>query len=166
MSDNQIFMEEALKLANEALEAGEVPIGCVIVHGGEVVATGRNTVNATKNATRHAEFNAFDTLFDYCKEHNKDRDSFLAESVLYVTVEPCAMCASAIAELGLRNLVFGCSNDRFGGCGSITNVFHHYSYEINIEKGLLADEAIKLLKKFYTGTNPNAPSGKVKRKSK
>ncbi|CAL4128427.1 unnamed protein product [Meganyctiphanes norvegica] len=159
------YMDAAFEQAKEALEAGEVPIGCVFVYQNEIIARGRNTVNETKNATRHAEMNCIDMVIDWCTINEKKYENVFSEIKCYVTVEPCAMCADALGQLKIFNLVFGCSNDRFGGCGSVVNIPELYSYPMNIVKGIQADEAIQFLKEFYKGENPNAPDGKAKRKA-
>ncbi|KAF2362014.1 Cytidine and deoxycytidylate deaminase domain, partial [Trinorchestia longiramus] len=83
---------------------------------------------------------------------------------VYVTVEPCAMCADALGQLGVTRITFGCSNDRFGGCGSVVDVPRIYNYAFDFRKGLYRDRAVQLLKDFYKGINPNVPSDKAKRK--
>uniref|UniRef100_A0A8C9G280 CMP/dCMP-type deaminase domain-containing protein n=1 Tax=Pavo cristatus TaxID=9049 RepID=A0A8C9G280_PAVCR len=82
--------------AQEALEAGEVPVGCLLVYDGAAIGKGRNEVNETKNATRHAEMVAIDQVLEWCQQHKKDHEEVFSHSVLYVTVEPCIMCAAAL----------------------------------------------------------------------
>ncbi|KAM9261113.1 tRNA-specific adenosine deaminase 2 isoform 1-T1 [Cariama cristata] len=96
------WMDQALDMAKEALENGEVPVGCLLVYNGEVIGRGRNEVNETKNATRHAEMVAIDQVLDWCKQHNRDYTDVFAHSVLYVTVEPCIMCAAAVRLMILK----------------------------------------------------------------
>lgn len=158
------FMQEAFEQAREALENSEVPVGCVFVYDNEVVARGRNTVNATKNATRHAEMNCIDQVLDWCAERGLDYIDVFKKVSVYVTVEPCGMCADALGQLCVDSVVYGCSNDRFGGCGSVIDVPGLYGYPIKFTKGVRAEEAIQLLKEFYKGENPNAPEGKAKKK--
>lgn len=157
-------MEEAFEQAREALAAGEVPVGCVFVYGGDIVARGRNTVNETHNATRHAEINCVDRTLDWCQTAGLDQRAVFRAVTVYVTVEPCGMCADALGQLGVARLVFGCCNDRFGGCGSVVDVPRMYEHTYSIEEGVRAEEAVNLLKEFYKGENPNAPSDKAKRK--
>lgn len=143
----------ALELAEEALQCGEVPVGCVFVHNKKVLAAGKNNTNLSLNATRHAEFEAIDSILT---THSplifKDCD-------LYVTVEPCLMCASALGLLGIRTVFYGCGNDKFGGCGSVFSVndgksgFDSYQ----TRSGIMADEAIMLLRRFYITENNHAP---------
>ncbi len=105
--------------AEEALEAGEVPVGCVIVRGKEIIGRGRNRTNETKNGTRHAEFYAIDQVI---QTYPDSYEEILSQSTLYVTVEPCIMCAGALRHVGIKKVYFGCGNERFGGCGSILDV--------------------------------------------
>lgn len=159
------WMSAAFDQAKEALIAGEVPVGCVFIHEGEVRARGRNTVNATRNATRHAEMNCIDQILEWCQSNNINYWDVFKCIDVYVTVEPCGMCADILGKLCIRKVVFGCSNDRFGGCGSVIDVPKLYGYSFNITRGVRAEEAIGLLKDFYKGENPNAPTGKAKRKN-
>ena len=99
-----------------------MPVGCIFVHDGVNIGQGSNEVNATKNATRHAEFIAIEQVRVYCKEHGLNECEVFDNSVLYVTTEPCIMCAAALRYIGVRSVVFGCTNPRFGGCGSVLDV--------------------------------------------
>ncbi|CAN8203977.1 unnamed protein product [Coccothraustes coccothraustes] len=95
------WMDQALDVAKEALEKGEVPVGCLLVYNGEVIGRGRNEVNETKNATRHAEMVAIDQVLDWCKQHKRDYREVFPQLVLYVTVEPCIMCAAALRLMSI-----------------------------------------------------------------
>lgn len=160
-------MKRAFHLAVEAYEHGEVPIGCVIVKKNKghsedleslVVGHGRNRTNETFNATRHAEMEALEQLWSARNFVNKDGFSSVSlECVCYVTVEPCIMCLSALRELGVREIVFGCHNERFGGCGSTVSLPEKYGscQTISSRHGLLRNEAILLLRKFYLRENVN-----------
>uniref|UniRef100_A0A3Q1BPG8 CMP/dCMP-type deaminase domain-containing protein n=1 Tax=Amphiprion ocellaris TaxID=80972 RepID=A0A3Q1BPG8_AMPOC len=123
-SDEDIdkWMSSAFDMAREALENGEVPVGCLMVYKDEVVGKGRNEVNETKNATRHAEMVAVDQVLDWCRCSGLDVRSVFERTVLYVTVEPCIMCAAALRLINLPVVVYGCRNERFGGCGSVLDV--------------------------------------------
>ncbi|KAK5648950.1 hypothetical protein RI129_003842 [Pyrocoelia pectoralis] len=162
---NWEFMNTAFKFAHEALASQEVPVGCIFVHNGEIVATGRNTVNATRNATRHAELNCIDDVNQICKSQNCDVLTFFSAVEVYVTVEPCIMCAAALYDLNVRCIVYGCKNDRFGG-ETVFNVASVLKPVTRCIGGFRADEAMSLLKTFYKGTNPSAPPHKVKLKNK
>ncbi|KAB0795733.1 hypothetical protein PPYR_00863 [Photinus pyralis] len=159
------FMNTAFKLAYEALELQEVPVGCIFVHSSEIVATGCNTVNETRNATRHAELNCIDIVNDICKSRGQDVRDFFAGIEVYVTVEPCIMCAAALYDLNVKSIIYGCKNDRFGGSTvfDVASVLHPITQSVG---GFRAEEAMSLLKTFYKGTNPSAPPHKVKLKNK
>ena len=154
-------MEAAFTLAREALGAGEVPVGCVMVVEGRVVGRGRNTVNLTKNATRHAEINAIDEIEEAAKQQGVASSSLHPRVSVYCNVEPCIMCAAALAKLGVAAVYFGCSNDKFGGCGSVGPSLLE-GRVARVRGGVRAQEAIDLLKGFYDQENPFAPCPKVK----
>ena len=157
-------MDKAFHFAREALTCGEVPVGCVIAYEKQIVGVGRNRVNDTKNASRHAELVAIDDAFDWCQKNQVLPDKVFAASHLYVTVEPCGMCASALEQLKVPVIVYGCENDRFGGCGSIINIFGlPNTFQPTLISDYRSAEAIDLLKQFYQFENPNAPSPRVKR---
>ncbi|KAF1673420.1 ADAT2 deaminase, partial [Pygoscelis papua] len=111
-------------------------------------------------ATRHAEMVAIDQVLDWCKQHNRDYTEVFAHSVLYVTVEPCIMCAAAV--------VYGCRNERFGGCGSVLSISSDDMVDtgepFECISGYRAKEAVEMLKAFYRQENPNAPKSKVRKK--
>lgn len=155
------FMQTAFKYAYEALESQEVPVGCIFVYKNEILAVGRNTVNETRNATRHAEMNCIDEVNDYCKINKLSLDEVFSQIFVYVTVEPCIMCAAALYDLKVKSIIFGCKNDRFGG-QTVFNVASVLKTNTEVKGGFRAEEAMNLLKEFYKGTNPNAPPSKVK----
>lgn len=157
------FMRRALELAVEALEAQEVPVGCVLTINDSIVAESRNTVNVTRNPTRHAEINCIDYVLQFCKANNIDYKSYFKNISVYVTVEPCIMCAAALNNLNVREVIYGCANDRFGG-KTVLDVSIFYDNSYILTGNLLADEAMSLLKQFYKGVNPNAPESKAKKK--
>eukprot|EP00054_Salpingoeca_dolichothecata_P011524 m.63929 g.63929 ORF g.63929 m.63929 type:complete len:172 (+) comp19506_c0_seq5:137-652(+) len=154
-------MQEALKQAKNAMNQGEVPVGCVFVSNNKIVATGHNETNADKNATRHAELVAIDRIYNAMSK--EEASQLLRTCTLYVTVEPCIMCASALCQVQIERVYYGCGNDRFGGCGSVLNV-HEAStpFKLSCHKGLMHNEAIELLKQFYLQENPSAPVPKPK----
>ncbi|PSN42644.1 tRNA-specific adenosine deaminase 2 [Blattella germanica] len=160
------WMEEAFVQANEALQVGEVPVGCVFVFNDQVIARSRNTVNETHNATRHAEMNCVDQTVTWCKETSHDFDEVMSAVKVWVTVEPCIMCAAALHSLRVAEVVYGCNNDRFGGCTSVFDTSLLYSPATPMKGGMQSDRAMQLLKDFYKGTNPNAPQPKVKKDKK
>jgi tRNA-specific adenosine deaminase 2 len=150
----EFYMREAMKVAETAFDEREVCVGCVIIHGETVIASGSNLTNAENDATRHAELVAFQRL----TQSNRQARTLLKESILFVTCEPCIMCASAIRMMGVPLVVYGCKNNRFGGCGS---VFSLGSPDIlsklppfDCVSGVLEAEAIEALRKFYGRANP------------
>ncbi|EFJ20055.1 hypothetical protein SELMODRAFT_109716, partial [Selaginella moellendorffii] len=150
--------------ARQALNRLEVPVGCVIVENGRVIASGSNRTNETRNATRHAEMEAIDMLLPRweCSSH-EDFSKRFAGCELYVTCEPCIMCAAALSLLGIGKVFYGCKNDRFGGCGSILSL-HSNGVGHSPESaggmtypcvgGIMAEEAIGLFREFYEQGNP------------
>ncbi|XP_029903730.1 tRNA-specific adenosine deaminase 2 [Myripristis murdjan] len=168
-SDEEIqrWMASAFDMAKDALENGEVPVGCLLVYNNQVVGKGRNDVNETKNATRHAEMLALDQLLDWCRHSNVDAGSVCERTVLYVTVEPCIMCAAALRLLHIPLVVFGCRNERFGGCGSVMDVtsaqLPHTGTAFQCVAGYRAEEAVEMLKTFYKQENPNAPKPRTRK---
>ncbi|GFS52920.1 tRNA-specific adenosine deaminase 2 [Trichonephila inaurata madagascariensis] len=159
-------MDQAFQLAQEGLQAREVPVGCVMLYKNNVIASSRNTINETKNAVRHAEINCIDQVIDWCTENNEDKLKVFQQIEVFVTVEPCIMCCAALRLLSVSQVTFGCSNDRFGGCGTVLNVHNHSGFfdkELKVTSGVRKEEAIELLKNFYRGENPNAPFPKVKK---
>ncbi|XP_055322039.1 tRNA-specific adenosine deaminase 2 [Sitodiplosis mosellana] len=157
------FMNDALENGRMANEQKEVPVGCVFVYRNEIIAYGANLVNKTKNATRHAEFICIDQVFDYCKQNQLAYSDVFQEISVIVTVEPCIMCAAALNQLKVKEIIFGCVNDRFGGT-TVLNVFELLQSNVTLHGDVRADEAMELLKEFYKGENPSAPISK-KRKS-
>ncbi|EXJ68147.1 uncharacterized protein A1O5_08762 [Cladophialophora psammophila CBS 110553] len=155
---HQGFMRQAIDVAEEALKGGETPVACVLVHEGKVVARGMNDTNRSLNGTRHAEFLAITQFL------SKMPASKLKETDLYVTVEPCIMCASALRQYGIRCVYFGCGNDRFGGNGSVLPVHYDKGLEEGYPSygGLFRKEAIMLLRRFYIQENENAPNPRAK----
>ncbi len=152
------LMQEAFREAHKALDLGEVPVGAIFFHTQlqAIIARGCNSVNATKNATRHAELNCIDQAL----EQKVD----LKNVVVYVNVEPCILCASALIQLKVNKVFYGCSNERFGGCGSVLAVpdLLAESCHTDFAGGFRKAEAVELLKTFYKGENPNAPAEKRK----
>uniref|UniRef100_A0AAR5PAP4 CMP/dCMP-type deaminase domain-containing protein n=1 Tax=Dendroctonus ponderosae TaxID=77166 RepID=A0AAR5PAP4_DENPD len=163
LEEEQMFMEKAFAFAKEALDNQEVPVGCIFVYEKEVVAVGRNEVNESKNATRHAEMICIDHVTKYYKDNQLELKEVFRKIDIYVTVEPCIMCAAALYDLSVRSVTFGCKNDRFGG-STVLDVAQVLKPSTLIKGGYKADEAMKLLKDFYKGQNPNAPAAKVKKK--
>lgn len=160
------FMLEALKEAEKSLfEFNEVPVGCVFVMDNKIIARGHNLVNKTANPTRHAEFVCIDEILKYCKENSLKHEEIFKEISVVVSVEPCIMCMSALYNLKIKEILFGCKNDRFGGA-TVINVAEFIETDTKVEGGMFEDEAMKLLKQFYQMENPAAPvSAKSRRKT-
>ncbi|CAL1685045.1 unnamed protein product [Lasius platythorax] len=162
--DTLAWMDVALQKAEESLKAGEVPVGCLFIYNNEIIATGNNTVNETCNATRHAEINCIDQVLQFCKEKCVEYETVFHNLDVIVTVEPCIMCMSALLQLQVHSIVYGCANDRFGGCVSVLEVPKFYDQKVVIQGNVKSEEAMRLLKDFYKGVNPNAPESKIKRR--
>jgi len=165
--EHQRWMDEALDMAKEALAAREVPVGCVFVHNNRIIARARNRTNELRNATRHAELEALDELILNFTPDKHTPSPYLMEDLrLYVTVEPCIMCASALRQVGISKVYYGCENDRFGGCGSVLSVHEPLAHPIHpsfqVKGGFRRNEAIMLLRRFYLTENTNAPLPKAK----
>ncbi len=138
------FMNEALSLARQAGAEGEVPVGCVIVRGDEIVGRGRNRREKDKTALGHAEIEA---IADACRRLGGWR---LWECTLYVTLEPCPMCAGAIINARIPRVVFGASDAKCGACGSVCNLFEmDFNHRPQVKKGLLEEESQALLEEFF-----------------
>lgn len=161
----QVAMQAALDQAELALQSGEVPVGCVFVHRDtrEIVARGHNLTNLAMNATRHAELVAIDDLVVARKQDS----SVLEQCFLFVTCEPCIMCAAAIATMGIKRVYFGCHNDRFGGNGSILSVHNDPKIvgpKYDVVVGVMRDHAVNVFQRFYERENKRAPEAKRRKK--
>lgn len=161
------WMQVAMSMAEEALAAKEVPVGCVFVRDGQAIAKARNRTNELRNATRHAELEAIDEILSSAALTPQPPPPYpLADTTLYVTVEPCIMCASALRQMGIREVFYGCGNERFGGCGSVLGVNErlphpkHPAYKAT--GGYMREETIMILRRFYITENVNAPVPKSK----
>ena len=142
--DDLYFMGKALELAREAAAEGEVPVGCVIVRGDEIVGRGRNRREKDKSALSHAEIEA---IGEACRRLGGWR---LWECTLYVTLEPCAMCAGAILNARIPRVVYGASDKKFGAVGSVCSLFDMaFNHHPIVEKGILEEEAAGLLTEFF-----------------
>ena len=142
--DHELYMQKALELAREAAAEGEVPVGCVIVRNGEIVATGRNRRETAKTALGHAEIEAIGAA---CKALGGWR---LWDCTLYVTLEPCPMCAGAIINSRIERVVQGAMNPKAGSCGSLINLFDiSYNHHPEVVSGVCAEESSALLKSFF-----------------
>ena len=170
------FMHGALLLGAAALESREVPVGCVFVAGSRVLARAHNATNATYDATRHAEMVALDAIVSLVRGDEalsarpllERVQGFLADATVFVTVEPCIMCAAALRRAGVGRVVYGCGNDKFGGAGTVLDILRGGAAAGApaapcVTAGVCRDEAVALLKRFYARANPVAPSPKQTR---
>ncbi|MBQ8910438.1 MAG: nucleoside deaminase [Oscillospiraceae bacterium] len=138
------FMDAALELAKEAAAEGEVPVGCVIVRKGQIVGRGRNRRETGKTALGHAEIEA---IGDACKNLGGWR---LWDCTLYVTLEPCPMCAGAIINARIPKVVFGASDTKCGACGSVCDLFAmDFNHHPEVVKGIREGESKALLTDFF-----------------
>lgn len=143
MSD-EFFMSCAIELAQKAGSEGEVPVGAVVVRDGIIVGKGRNRREGAKNALAHAEIEA---IYDACKTLGGWR---LFECDLYVTLEPCPMCAGAIINSRIKRLVFGADDKKAGSTGSVINLFDlPYNHRPQIVSGVLKEECSRILTDFF-----------------
>ncbi len=142
---DEIFMKEALKEARKAYEINEVPIGAVIVRNGEIVGRGFNQKETLKDATLHAEISA---IKDACRNLGGWR---LPGCTMYVTLEPCSMCAGALVNARVERIVIGASDYKTGACGSVLNIvqMEKLNHQIDVQSGVLENECSDILKMFF-----------------
>lgn len=163
--DDRFFMKEALRLAKECAEIGEVPVGAVVVRDGEIVGRGKNHREMQKSATAHAEIEAIN---EACKNLGGWR---LWDCTLYVTLEPCPMCAGAIINSRLKRVVFGAFDEKAGSCGSVVNLFSFpYNHSPIVEPGFMKEECSGVLREFFkkvrTGEKKSPVNPEWKKKCK
>ena len=144
--DHEGWMRHALALADEAAAAGEVPVGCVVVRGDRIIGRGRNRRGEERSALAHAEI---DAIREACAALGDWR---LGDCGLYVTLEPCPMCAGAILNARVKWLCFGARDPKTGSCGSVLNLFEeNYGYRPAIYGGILEAECLERLQAFFRG---------------
>ena len=145
MEDKEKFMKEALKEAKKAYEKLEVPVGAVIVKNGKIIARSHNLKETKKDTTKHAEILAIE------KASKKLGAWRLLDCDMYVTLEPCSMCAGAIINARIKKIYIGALDEKTGAAGSVLNLFEDYKFNHNveIEKGILGEECEKILKDFF-----------------
>jgi tRNA(adenine34) deaminase len=142
--EHEFYMDRALALAQEAALDGEVPVGCVIVRGNQIVGEGRNRRETGRTALGHAEL---DAIRQACENLGGWR---LWDCTLYVTLEPCPMCAGAIVNARIPTVVFGASDDKCGACGSVCDLFSmDFNHHPQVVKGVCQEEATALLTDFF-----------------
>ncbi|MBQ6806195.1 MAG: tRNA adenosine(34) deaminase TadA [Lachnospiraceae bacterium] len=145
MTQDEKYMKEAIKQAKKAYALGEVPIGCVIVHAGKIIARGYNRRNTDKNTLAHAEITAIN------RASKKLGDWRLEECSLYVTLEPCQMCAGAIVQARVTEVIMGSMNPKAGCGGSILNLLEmkEFNHQVIVRRGILEAECSNLLTTFF-----------------
>lgn len=139
------FMREALKEAKKAYEKGEIPVGCVIVKDGQIIAKAHNLKETKFSAINHAEILAIQKA---CKKIQAWR---LIGCEMYVTLEPCSMCAGAIIQSRIEKLYFGARDAKTGAAGSVLNLIkdYHFNHDVHITGGILENECESILKQFF-----------------
>ena len=144
MEDKEKFMKEALKEAKKAYEKLEVPVGAVIVKNGKIIARAHNLKETKKDTTKHAEILAIEKA---SKKLNAWR---LLDCEMYITLEPCSMCAGAIINSRIKKIYIGALDEKTGAAGSVLNLFDYkFNHKVEVEKGILQKECEKVLKDFF-----------------
>lgn len=150
--EREDYMREALALAREAYEAGEVPVGCVIVKNGRIIGRGRNRREEKQSALSHAELEAIE---DACRTTGGWR---LQGAQLYVTLEPCPMCAGGIISARIPEVYYGAKDEGFGAVGSILNLFEeNFRHHPKVIGHILEEECKALLQAFFIQVRENTP---------
>ena len=145
VEEQEKFMREALKQAKKAYKIGEVPIGCVIVQDGKIIARGYNRRNTDKVTLAHAEIAAIK------KASKKTGDWRLEDCTMYVTLEPCQMCAGAIVQARIPKVVIGCMNPKAGCAGSILNLLDmkQFNHQVEVTRGIMETECSAMMSGFF-----------------
>lgn len=145
MNNDEYFINEAIKEAKKAYDKGEVPVGCLVVIDGKVIARSHNLRRSKSDATQHAEIIAISKA---CKKLNR---WILDDATLYVTLEPCAMCAGAILQSRIKKVVFGAHEPKFGCCGSIMNLLDNpqFNHQTEVVSGVMEKEVESMMKNFF-----------------
>lgn len=145
MTEDERYMKEAIKQAKKAYALDEVPIGCVIVQDNKIIARGYNRRNTDENALAHAEISAIK------KASKKTGDWRLEDCTMYVTLEPCQMCAGAIVQSRMKKVVIGAMNPKAGCAGSVINILQmkQFNHQAEMENGILEKECADMLSTFF-----------------
>ena len=145
MTEQEKYMKAAMTQAKKAYALGEVPIGCVIVHEGKIIGRGYNRRNTDKNTLAHAEITAIN------KASRKIGDWRLEDCTMYVTLEPCPMCAGAIVQARIPRVVIGCMNPKAGCAGSILNILENdsFNHQVKVTRGVLEQQCSDMLTQFF-----------------
>src|ERR1039457_3916198 len=142
---DEIFMNEAIRQAKMAAGADEVPVGAVIVHERKIIAKAHNQIETLKDPTAHAEMIAI------TQATNSLSSKWLQKCTLYVTIEPCSMCAGALVLARIARVCFGAADPKTGACGSVINIANHQSlnHRMDVNGGILAEECSDLVREFF-----------------
>lgn len=157
MTEDEKYMKEALRQAKKAEALEEVPIGCVIVQNGKIIARGYNRRNTDKNTLSHAELNAIR------KASKKTGDWRLEDCTMYITLEPCQMCAGAIVQARIGRVVIGAMNPKAGCAGSVLNLLEYpqFNHQVEVERGILERECSEMLTEFFQQLRENKKKEKI-----
>lgn len=153
MQEKLKFMKEAYRQAKKAEKLNEVPIGCVIVYEGKIIARGYNRRRIDMNTLSHAELNAIR------KASKKLGDWRLDDCEMYITLEPCQMCAGAIVQSRIKKVYIACMNPKAGCAGSVLNLLNvkEFNHQVEIERGLMEEECSKMLSDFFRNLRSSKP---------
>lgn len=145
LTSHERFMRRALELARKGEQAGEVPVGCVIVKDGEIIGEGFNHPISAHDPTAHAEIGAMRQAAEQLGNYR------LVDTTLYVTLEPCTMCAGAMVHARVKRLVFGAREPRTGACGSVYDVVRdeRLNHRLEVTEGVLAEDSSAMLREFF-----------------
>ena len=157
MTQDEKYMKAAIREAKKAYALQEVPIGCVIVRNGKIIARGYNRRNTDKNTLAHAELSAIK------KASKKTGDWRLEDCIMYVTLEPCQMCAGAIVQSRLGKVVIGSMNPKAGCAGSVINLLQmkQFNHQVEMEKGVLEEECSTMLSGFFQELRERKKQAKI-----
>ncbi len=146
MTDDERWMEYALREAEQAYKRKEVPVGAVIIHDSRIIGKGYNQIESLQDPTAHAEMIAITAAATYLESRR------LEDCTLYVTLEPCAMCAGAIVQARIPRVVFGAFDPKAGACGTLYNLVQddRLNHRVELAGGVMADRCGELLKEFFT----------------
>ena len=158
LTEDEKYMKQALAQARKALSLGEVPIGCVIVYEGKIIGRGYNRRNTDKNTLCHAEITAIRKASKYIGDWR------LEGCTMYVTLEPCQMCAGACVQARIDRVVIGCMSPKSGCAGSVINLLQmdDFNHKVEITKNVLEDECSSLLTGFFEQLRDDQKKGKIR----
>lgn len=156
MTEKEKFMKEALKEAKRAYEKEEIPVGAVIVRDNKIIARAYNQKEEKRDTTKHAEIIAIQ------KASKKIDDWRLQDCEMYVTLEPCSMCAGAIIQARIKKIYIGTMDEKTGACGSVLNLLEDYKFnhKVEIEKDILKPECEEIIKQFFKELRKSKESNK------